>query len=78
MSSVLNSDRAIKVNIAIMRTFTQLRSMLDSHKDFKQKIDQMEKKYDKQFKIVFTALKQLLAEPVETKKSIGFHSIKKK
>jgi len=72
LSSVLNSERAIKVNIQIMRTFTRLREMLMTHKDLKEKIEAMEKKYDYQFKIVFDAIKQLL-EPLEKpKKRIGF------
>jgi phage regulator Rha-like protein len=72
LSSVLNSERAIKVNIQIMRTFTRLREMLMTHKDLKEKIEAMEKKYDYQFKIVFDAIKQLLEPPKKTKKKIGF------
>jgi len=72
LSSVLNSDRAIKVNIQIMRTFTKLREMLMTHKDLKKKIEAMEKKYDYHFKIVFDAIKELLEPPVKTKKKIGF------
>lgn len=73
LSSVLNSERAVEVNIQIMRTFTRLREMLLTHKDLQRKIENMEKKYDHQFKIVFDAIKQLLATP-ETKKKgkIGF------
>lgn len=59
LSSVLNSTRAIQVNISIMRTFTQLREMLSTHKDLKRKIEAMEKKYDHQFKVVFDTIKQL-------------------
>ena len=72
LSSVLNSDRAIKVNIQIMRTFTRLREMLMTHKDLKKKIEAMEEKYDYQFKIVFDAIKELLEPPIKTKKKIGF------
>lgn len=72
LSSVLNSQRAIHVNIQIMRTFTRLREMLMTHKDLKQKIEEMEKKYDYQFKIVFDAIKQLLEPPEKPKKRIGF------
>lgn len=72
LSSVLNSGRAIKVNIQIMRTFTKLREMLMTHKDLKEKIEAMEKKYDYQFKIVFDAIKELLEPPKKTKKKIGF------
>jgi phage regulator Rha-like protein len=68
LSSVLNSDRAIKVNIQIMRTFTKLREMLMTHKDLKKKIEAMEEKYDYQFKIVFDAIKELLEPPIKTKK----------
>jgi phage regulator Rha-like protein len=56
LSSVLNSERAIQVNIEIMRTFTKLRTMLAEHKDLKRKLTALEKKYDKQFKIVFEAI----------------------
>jgi len=63
LSSVLNSKRAIQVNIQIMRTFTQMRQMMLSYKDLKEKIDKMESKYDKQFHIVFQALKQMLELP---------------
>ncbi len=60
LSSVLNSKRAIKVNIQSMRAFTQLRQMLSTHEDLKKKIETMEKKYNQQFQIVFEAIKQLL------------------
>ena len=66
LSSVLNSERAITVNIQIMRTFTKLRELLATHKDLQKKIEEMEKKYDYQFKIVFDTIKQLIASP-ETK-----------
>jgi len=72
LSSVLNSKRAIQVNIQIMRTFTQLRKMLSTHEDLKKKIESMEKKYDEQFQIVFEAIKQLLSEEDKPKKKIGF------
>jgi len=63
LSSVLNSKRAIQVNIQIMRTFAQMRRMMLSYKELKEKIEKMESKYDKQFRIVFQALKQLLEPP---------------
>lgn len=75
LSGVLNSNRAIMVNIQIMRAFTQLRRMLLTNKDLRHKIEEMEKKYDKQFSIVFQAIKQLLEpSPVKPKPPIGFHS----
>ncbi|MBU4186031.1 MAG: ORF6N domain-containing protein [Proteobacteria bacterium] len=72
LSSVLNSNRAIEVNIQIKRAFTQLRKMLSTHEDLKRKIESMEKKYDEQFQIVFEAIKQLLSEEDKPKKKIGF------
>ena len=72
LSSVLKSDRAIQVNIQIMRTFTRLREMLAGHKDLQKKIEDMEAKYDKQFRMVFEAIKQLLSEKEKPKKKIGF------
>ena len=72
LSSVLKSNRAIHVNIQIMRAFTQLRKMLSTHKDLKRKIESMEKKYDEQFQIVFEAIKQLLSEEDKPKKKIGY------
>ena len=72
LSSVLNSERAIQVNIQIMRAFTQLRSMLATHADLKQKIEAMEEKYDDQFRIVFEAIRQLLEEDAKPQRKIGF------
>ena len=73
LSSVLNSERAIQVNIEIMRTFSKLRQMIETHKDLKKKVEEMEKKYDGQFQIVFDALRELLEPPAAPKKGkIGF------
>jgi len=76
LSSVLNSPRAIRVNIQIMRTFAKLREMISLNKDLARRLDELEKKYDSQFKIVFEAIRQLMAppepEPVPPKKRIGF------
>ena len=75
LSSVLKSKRAIQVNIQIMRAFTQLREMLAGNKALKQKIAEMEKKYDHQFQIVFQAIKELLEPtPPKPKGPIGFQS----
>jgi len=74
LSSVLNSDQAIEVNIAVMRAFVRLREMIASHKDLARKLDELEKKYDAQFRVVFDAIRQLMA-PVtkdERKRRIGF------
>ena len=72
LSSVINSDRAIQVNIQIMRAFSKLREMLSTHEDLKKKIEAMEKKYDQQFQIVFEAIKQLLETESKPRKRIGF------
>jgi hypothetical protein len=72
LSSVLNSKRAVQVNIQIMRTFTRLREMLITHKDLQEKIEKMEAKYDKQFKVVFDAIKQLIMQGNKPKAEIGF------
>ena len=75
LSSVLNSERAIQVNIQIMRAFTQLKRMILTNQDLKRKIENMEKKYDKQFAIVFEAIKQLLEPPPgKGRKITGFRS----
>jgi phage regulator Rha-like protein len=78
LSSVLNSERAVEVNIQIMRTFIKIREMLTTHKDLKQKIGEMEKKYDSQFKVVFEAIRQLLEQPKKQRKRIGFLREKEK
>jgi hypothetical protein len=72
LSSVLNSERAIQVNIQIMRAFTQLRRMLATHEDLKRKIDAIEKKYDEQFAIVFKVIKKLIEDDEKPKKKIGY------
>ena len=73
LSSVLNSERAIKVNIHIMRAFVSLRRTALTYVGLKRKIDAMEKKYNGQFKVVFTAIKKLLEPlPVKKKRRIGF------
>jgi len=67
LSSVLRSQRATEVNIAIMRTFVQLRSLMDSNRDLAQKINTLEKKYDEQFAVVFKAIKELITENAKQK-----------
>jgi len=72
LSSVLNSKRAVQVNIAIMRAFVKLREMITSHKDLAGRLDEMEKKYDAQFRVVFDAIRELMIPPEEDKRKIGF------
>jgi hypothetical protein len=78
LSSVLKSERAIQVNIQIMRTFTHLREILSTHKDLREKIEKMERKYDHKFKIVFDAIRRLLeAKRTEKPTILGFRDRKK-
>ena len=72
LSSVLNSKRAIEINIEIMRAFLKLRQMLDAHKDLRRKLAELEKKYDDQLKIVFEAIAELMTPVEESQKKIGF------
>lgn len=73
LSSVLRSDRAVRVNIQIMRAFVQLRQMLASHAELSRKIAELEQKYDRQFKVVFDAIQRLVTPPEEKpKRPIGF------
>jgi len=72
LSSVLKSRRAVLVNIQIMRTFVALRKILETHKDLSRKLEEMEKKYDQRFQIVFEAIKQLLEPPAKSDRKIGF------
>jgi hypothetical protein len=74
LSSVLRSKRAITVNIEIMRAFVKLRQMLTSNAELARRLDELESKYDKQFKVVFTAIRQLMATPVRDRQEIGFRS----
>ncbi|OGL44017.1 MAG: DNA-binding protein [Candidatus Schekmanbacteria bacterium RBG_16_38_11] len=72
LSSVLNSERAVQVNVSIMRAFVKLREMLATHKDLARKLDEMERKYDSQFRVVFDAIRQLMSPPQTPRKKIGF------
>ncbi|MDD4735354.1 MAG: hypothetical protein PHP44_04525 [Kiritimatiellae bacterium] len=78
LATVLNSERAIDVNIAIMRTFVKLRRMLESHEKLAKKLAEMEGKYDEQFRMVFEVLNELMAAPEPKNKRIGFHVREKK
>jgi phage regulator Rha-like protein len=72
LSTVLKSDRAIKVNIAIMRAFVKLRQMLASNAQLARKLKALEKKYDEQFAVVFEAIHALMEPPEKKKGEIGF------
>lgn len=72
LSSVLNSDRAIEVNIQIMRAFVKLREMIASNKELSRRLDELEGRYDSQFQLVFEAIRQLMAPPPPHRQRIGF------
>ena len=74
LSSVLNSQRAIHVNIEIMRAFVKLRQMLASNAELSLRLDELEGKYDRQFKVVFDAIRQIMAPAPPDRKQIGFRS----
>ena len=73
LSSVLHSDRAVRVNIEIMRAFVRLRQMLASNADLARKLEALEKKYDLRFKVVFDTLRQLMSPAEPKRREIGFH-----
>jgi hypothetical protein len=72
LSSVLNSERAVQVNIAIMRAFVRLRELAASHKDVHRRLDEMEQKYDARFKVVFDAIRALMEPPKIPRRRIGY------
>jgi len=72
LSSVLNSERAVQVNIEIMRAFVRLREILATHKDLARKLAALEKRYDSQFRVVFDAIRQLMTPQEPKKRKIGF------
>ncbi len=74
LSSVLRSKRAVLVNIEIMRTFARLRQMLSSNAELAKQLKDLEGKYDRQFKVVFDAIRKLMTPPEPKRKQIGFHS----
>jgi hypothetical protein len=74
LSSVLNSEQAVQVNILIMRAFVRLREMIASHRELAGKLEELEKKYDDQFKVVFDAIRHLMIPPDKPKRQIGFQA----
>lgn len=72
LSSVLKSDRAVQVNIQIMRTFVRLREMLASNAELNQRLDDLERNYDAKFRVVFDAIRTLLSSPQQKTRGIGF------
>jgi hypothetical protein len=74
LSSVLRSEQAVRVNVEIMRTFVRLRRLLESNAELARKLGALEKKYDARFKVVFEAIRELMAPPVPPRKRIGFQA----
>jgi hypothetical protein len=74
LSSVLHSERAVQVNIEIMRAFVRLRQMLASHADLARRLDALEKRYDVQFRAVFDAIRELMRPPAPRRRVIGFQT----
>ena len=72
LSSVLRSEKAVNVNIAIMRTFVHVRKILDTNRSLSLQLEQLEKKYDEKFRIVFEAIRNLIREESQPRKRIGF------
>jgi hypothetical protein len=72
LSSVLRSERAVRVNIEIMRAFVRLRQVMSTQGDLIRRLDELEQRYDAHFKIVFDALRQLMSKPDPARKRIGF------
>ena len=74
LSSVLRSERAVRVNVELMRAFVRMRRMVVDHKDLSRRLDALEAKYDDHFKVVFEAIRQLMEPPPEPAKVIGFRT----
>ena len=72
LANILNAPRAIKVSVYVVRAFVLLREMIASHKDLAKRLDELEKKYDTQFKSVFAAIRQLMAPAAPSRRRIGF------
>ncbi|MGH7950581.1 MAG: ORF6N domain-containing protein [Limisphaerales bacterium] len=73
LANVLNSERAAQTSVQVVRAFVKLRQMLSSNAELARKLDDMEKKYDKQFKVVFDAIRQLMSPPEPKRREMGFH-----
>jgi type IV secretory pathway component VirB8 len=77
LSGILRSKKAILINIAIMRAFVKMRELIDENKELKKKLDKLENKYDKQFKLVFDALRLLIHQESKPKNPLGFNAADK-
>lgn len=72
LSSVLRSERAVQVNIEIMRAFVRLRGLAERDQELARRLDELESRYDRHFKVVFDAIRELMAPPPAPKRRIGF------
>jgi hypothetical protein len=73
LANVLNSERAAATSVLVVRTFVRLRQMLASNAELSRKLETLERKYDRQFKVVFDAIRQLMSPPETKRREIGFH-----
>jgi hypothetical protein len=73
LSGVLNSGRAVLVNVEIMRAFVRMRKMLADNADLARKVKALEQRYDRKFKVVFEVIRQLMTPPATPRRRIGFH-----
>jgi hypothetical protein len=73
LANVLNSERAAQASVQIVRAFVRLRRMLASNAELARKLEALEKKYDRQFKVVFDAIRRLMSPPDTKRREIGFH-----
>ena len=73
-ANVLNSERAIQASVAVVRAFVRLRQILASNAELARKLEDLERKYDRQFKVVFDAIRQSMTPPEPKRKQIGFHA----
>jgi hypothetical protein len=74
LASVLNSPVAVRASIQVVRAFVRLREILATHRDLARKLEELERRYDAQFRVVFDALRELVSTPEPPRRRIGFHS----
>lgn len=73
-ANVLNSDRAVQASVQVVRAFVRLRQILASNAELASKLEELEKKYDRQFRVIFDAIRELMTPPASKKKEIGFRA----
>lgn len=75
LASILNSPAAIETSVQVVRTFIKLRELLIAHKDLGRRLDELEAKYDKQFAVVFDAIRKLMTPPKQKPREMGYHTL---